>query len=400
MTAITEGAHSDLLNQLNKKSTVSDKIAFIHQVVRGNYGFVHRIGVAVYERQSDMLKTFAHSNDGDNPLGNYQCRLSEAGSLYRIFREGRPRVVNDLTPGSGREHTRRIMAHGYRASYTVPMFQDDRLTGFVFFNSREAGVFREDGLPYLDMIARLISLLVSVELSRVQTLYGALRMATCFSGHKDPETGAHLERMARFSRLIAGDVARDYGLTDEFVEAVFWFAPMHDVGKIAIPDRIIRKPGKLTEEEFAVMRTHTTRGRQIVAAMLGHFNLDRAGLVSMIGNIAECHHENMDGSGYPRGLKGDEIPVEARIVAVADVFDALTSERCYKQAWSNEEACEALAAMATWKLDARCVQALVNRAEEVRAIQAEFRDEQETLPAGALPCLALPADVSILDAIR
>ncbi|WP_298399752.1 HD domain-containing phosphohydrolase [uncultured Azonexus sp.] len=371
--------HQDLLNRLNEKLTMSEKIGFLHRVLRQRCEFVHRIGIAVYDPQDDMLQTFAHSTNGENPLGNYQCRLRDAKSLYRISLDGKPRVINDMSvfARSRKTHARKLNTHGYQASYTVPIYQNGQLGGFVFFNSRQAGVFDESSLPYLDMIARLVSLLVNMELKQVQVLLGALRTATCFSGHKDPETGAHLARMARFSRLIANAVARDYRLEDEFVEAVFWFAPMHDIGKIAIPDEILRKPGKLTEGEMAVMKTHTTKGREMIESMLGNFGLEEFGYTDLVCHIAECHHENYDGSGYPYGLIGEDIPIEARIVAVADVFDALTSKRSYKEAWSNEEAFDALRKMATWKLDPRCVEALIACREEIVEIQAAFRDEHE-----------------------
>lgn len=386
MSFATALPHHDLLDELNRKHCVSDKIAFLHRVVSKTSPYVHRIGVAIYDRASDMLKTFAHSTQGDNPLRNYQCRLSEVKSLQQIAEDALPRVVNDLVTLSGPgEHTRRICSAGFRSSYTIPIYHNEQLTGFVFFNSRDPDVFQEDRLAYLDTMARLISLLVSVELQQVQTLYGALKMATSFSGHKDPETGAHLERMARFSRLIAQGVATEYGLSDEFVEAIFWFAPMHDVGKIAIPDVIMRKPGKLSDDEFAIMKTHATRGREIIRSMLGNFNLDASSMGEMIGNIAEFHHENFDGSGYPQGLKDMEIPIEARIIAVADVFDALTSERCYKPAWSNEEAFAALRDMATWKLDPICVDALCRCPEIIREIQTCFRDEPEATQASEVP---------------
>lgn len=379
MTTRIESDHPDLFNQLNKKITVSAKIDFIHRVVRQRCSFIHRIGVAVYDAKTDSLRTFAHSTDGDNPLPLYQSKLRDSKSLYRIHLEGKPRVINDLTVlnGSRQEHAKRINAHGFQSSYTVPMYHSEQLTGFVFFNSLLPGSFQEVSLLYLDMIARLISLMVSVELNQVQTLRGALKTATCFSSHKDPETGEHLERMARFSRLIANDIAADYGLNDELVEAIFWFAPMHDVGKIAIPDHIIHKPEALTTDEFEVMKTHTTRGREIINTMMGHFNLDHSNFVSMIGNIAEYHHENIDGSGYPRGLKGDDIPIEARIIAVADVFDALTSRRAYKHAWSNDEAFGELKKLSGWKLDSKCVAILIDNREKIVEIQRLFQDQHQ-----------------------
>ena len=375
----SECEHHDLLNKLNERLSMSEKIDFLHRVLRQQCAFVDRIGIAVYDPACDTLQTFAHSSDGANPLGHYQCKLRDARSLYHISLDGKPRIINDISvfKSSRHEHARRLSEHGYRASYTVPMYQNAQFVGFVFFNSRQAGVFDEKSLPYLDMIARLVSLIVSLELKQVMVLHGAVRTATCFSGHKDPETGAHLERMARFSRLIANGVARHYQLDDDFIEAVFWFAPMHDVGKIAIPDKILRKPGKLTPEEFALMKTHATKGREMIESMLRNFGLEDFGRHDLVCNIAECHHENFDGSGYPHGLAGDAIPVEARIIAVADVFDALTSRRSYKDAWSNEAAFGALHGMAGWKLDPRCVDALLANKASILDIQSTFRDEQE-----------------------
>lgn len=382
--------HHDLLNGLNEKLSMSEKIAFLHRILRQRCPFVQRIGIAVYDAPSDMLQTFAHSTEGRaNPLGHYQCRLRDARSLYRIYLEGKPRVINDLAvlKKSRHAHAQKIAEHGYRASYTVPIYHNGQLGGFVFFNSCQADVFDETSLPYLDMIARLVSLLVSLELKQVMVLQGALRTATCFSGHKDPETGAHLERMARFSRLIANGVATHYGLNDEFVEAVFWFAPMHDIGKMAIPDEILRKPGKLTEAEFRIMQTHASKGREMIEAMLGNFGLDDFGYARMVCNIAEAHHENFDGSGYPKGLVGEDIPLEARIIAVADVFDALTSKRCYKEAWSNQAAFEELQRLAGSKLDPRCVDALLRCTARIEEIQGDFRDEVES-PAPRQPAAA------------
>ena len=378
MTINAEFNHADLLNELNKKATVTEKINSIHQVVRQSFDFIHRIGIALYDSKTEIIRTFAHATDIGNPLPHYEAKLADAHSLRQIYLDGKPRVINDLSvfKGNGKEHSNRIDSHGYRASYTVPMYHNEQLTGFMFFNSRDKGVFKEDKLQYLDMVARLISLLVSVELNQVQTLQGALKTAICFSSHKDPETGAHLERMARYSRLIANEIAPLYGMNDEFVETIFWFAPMHDIGKIAIPDHILLKPGKFTSEEMEIMKTHTTKGREIIDSMLSHFNLSNSDFIPMLCNISECHHENLDGSGYPYGLRGENIPIEARIIAVADVFDALASKRPYKDAWSNKDAFAELKALSVWKLDQLCVDALVNNSKKVEEIQLLFLDEQ------------------------
>ncbi len=391
MKKIPVATHQDLLDRLNEKLSMSEKISFLHGVLGQKCDFVQRIGVAVYDPQCDILQTFAHSSEGANPLASYQCKLRDAPSLYRLAMEGKPRVINNMSPSRAaeREHSQRLRDHGFRSSYTVPIFHDAQLGGFVFFNSKQPDVFDEASLPYLDMIARLVSLLVTLEFKQVRVLQGAVRTATCFSGHKDPETGAHLERMARFSRLIANGIAGECGFNDEFVEAIFWFAPMHDIGKIAIPDEILRKPGRLTESEFAIMKTHASKGREMVDAMLGNFGLRDFGYSDLVRNIAGCHHENFDGSGYPQGLAGEDIPIEARIIAVADVFDALTSQRPYKAAWSNDEAFSALREMATWKLDPRCVDALLQCRSRIEVIQVRFRDEEGGAPGQQVGAVGL-----------
>jgi putative two-component system response regulator len=144
---------------------------------------------------------------------------------------------------------------------------------------------------------------------------------------------------------------------------------MHDVGKIGIPDGILLKPGKLTPDEWQEMKKHTEYGSEI-------FRHSRTPVLQLSGEIAWAHHEAWDGSGYPRGLKGNQIPISARIVAVADIFDALTTKRPYKVAWSVEAAVDELQQLSGQKLEPACVDALIQSREEILVVIGKTRDEQ------------------------
>lgn len=181
---------------------------------------------------------------------------------------------------------------------------------------------------------------------------------------RDPETGAHIQRMAHYSALIAGQL----GLDGAEQELILKAAPMHDVGKIAIPDLILLKPGRLTPEEFEVMKRHAEYGYEILKD-------SQSALLDAAALIARSHHEKFDGSGYPLGLAGKDIPLHGRIVAVADVFDALTSERPYKPAWELGRALDFLRGNSGGHFDPACVDAFLARLDDALTIRARFQDE-------------------------
>ncbi len=369
--------HIDTLDDLNRHVPLKQKLVSAHRVINRSMPYIARIAIAIYDPETRLLKTFIHSSGDDHPLDNYQALIDDAPSLKHILDKGRPRVINNMLTfdKSDKEHNRRLGRAGYAASYTMPIFNNGDFLGFIFFNSFETDVFDEHALSQLDVFGHLVSLMIIGELSNIHTLAAALKTSGRLTHMRDPETGSHLDRMSRYSRLIASALSEKYELEDDYIEHIFMFSPLHDIGKIGIPDDVLMKPGRLDTEEMEIMKQHTVKGRQIIDEILYNFGLDGVDYVNILRNIAEFHHEAVNGAGYPAGRKGSEIPLEARIVAVADIFDALTSRRCYKDAWSNEEAFKTLTMLAGEKLDQDCVNALLDNIEEIEKIQAQFRQD-------------------------
>ncbi len=181
--------------------------------------------------------------------------------------------------------------------------------------------------------------------------------------YKDPETGAHISRVAHYSRLITEKL----GESEESRDLIFYAAPLHDIGKIGIPDSILTKNGPLTEEEFEIMKTHTIKGCEMLKDARSHYL--KAGSV-----IALSHHERFDGTGYPYGLKGADIPLFGRIVALADVFDAVMSKRPYKEPWPMEKALELIYEQRGLHFDPDIADVFLKNTDEVRKIHRDYSD--------------------------
>lgn len=188
------------------------------------------------------------------------------------------------------------------------------------------------------------------------------------SEYRDLETGMHIKRMSHYSAKLAEIL----GLSADEVELILYASPLHDIGKVAIPDQILLKPGRFTPEEFEIMKLHATLGGKMLESD-GHYPVIEAGRI-----IALQHHEKIDGTGYPRGLLGEEIHIYARIVSIADVFDALSSERVYKKAFSIEQTVEIIKEGSGTHFDAKLVTLFVENLEEFLKIKEAFPDEEET----------------------
>ncbi len=196
---------------------------------------------------------------------------------------------------------------------------------------------------------------------------------------RDPETGAHIKRTQHYVRAIAQELRRaghcTHILTPSYIDLLFLSAPLHDVGKVGVPDHILLKPGRLTHEEMVQMKQHAEFGRKIIFSTAKAIEGDN--FLVIAGEIAGTHHEKWDGSGYPGGLAGEAIPLSGRIMAVADIYDALISRRCYKAPYSHALATTLLAEMRGTTFDPAVLDAFFRIEDEIKTIAAAYKDEEE-----------------------
>ena len=234
-----------------------------------------------------------------------------------------------------------------------------RLRAGLHAGQREMGEFERE-------ITAGAQRLVEQEQTRI------IQRLTQLSGYRDEETGNHMRRMAHIAVLIAEDL----GLDSRFREMLLLAAPMHDIGKVGIPDRILLKPGKLDVAEWAVMQTHTNIGYDLLKD-------SNSEMMRLGAEIAYSHHEKYNGKGYPLGLAGEAIPLAGRVVAAADVFDALVNVRHYKPAWNLGDAIEFMRRERGQHFDPACVTALLRRTGEVMDIQNQYADPGDSTPRAA-----------------
>jgi len=289
----------------------------------------------------------------------------------------------------------RITGYQTRSVLAVPLRgRDGKALGVFEVLNKAKGPFTEEDEGLLRILATMAASFIEtatlyedLRRSHLETIY---RMALVAEYRDQEDTGRHLRRMSRFSGILALGM----GLSFQEAEDIRYAAPLHDIGKVAIPDSILRKPAKLTPEEFEEMKKHTIYGAKML------INAESR-LLRLAAKIAVGHHEWYDGSGYPGGLKGEAISLEARIVTVADVFDALSSKRVYKGEWSVEDALKYIEERSGKQFDPQVVAVLRERFSEIlqardeenaRLIEDEASGIQQHIPLnGANPGHSKPA---------
>ncbi len=297
-------------------------------------------------------------------------------SLGDIIETGQPRIINNLErhikgkPLTG--YNKILLRAGIKSSITLPLMVSESCIGFIFFSSDKKNVYKEEHTRFLRVLSSSISIAFQKNIYIEDLLYSTLLALTKISEEKDKDTGEHIVRMRDYStklaRLMSKDERFKASIDSKFIADIEKFSPMHDIGKVGVPDKILLKPGKLDEDEFNVMKNHTVYGASVLREAENNIVKNGKSVFKMGIEIAESHHEKWDGTGYPKGLKGEEIPLAGRIVALADVLDALLSKRSYKDAFSFEKAKEIILAGRGSHFDPNIVDIFNENIEEFQLI--------------------------------
>ena len=333
-----------------------------------------RVSFALFDEDQNSLKTYADSAFWNLQQAHNEASMKELPVLTRCALLGTHRIIDDLTQLPSNKHIEMLLEYGYRSSAAIPCYENEQFKGFIFLNSRRLNVFSDqvvsDLAPYLDMI----KFCVMSENQIVHRIVDSAREILNEANVCPSDFIAHKERIAYYTRVIASHIAENYDFDDETVEHLSLFAQFHDLGKVRLPEHLVGQHQPLATDVRNQLHCYVQHGLDIVDEILEKLGYPQHPSVVLLTEIMAHHKEFLDGSGYPNGLSGSDIPISARIVAVANVFDALTVHRPHRQAWSIPLAILEMEKMVNrGQLDRQCVDAL-------REHQSEISTERERYP--------------------
>jgi len=369
-----------------KLHSLNHQIRDLHTQIREAIPQIDRISFILYDTHLDMLRTYAASEITEVSSDDYQqYYFSECAQLKEAAELNTSHVIEsmaELTLAPQPQHTKWLLDQGYQSTYFVPSYHHQQFIGFISFNSFKPHVFNIEVQQLLQPFCEEISHTINTEYSVINAILSSAALAReVYPGSKQ-DSDKHISRVSLFTHLIAKNLAYTQCFGDEMVEYIHLFSRLHDIGKLTIPDAILLKPTSLTPDERKIMQSHIDKGLIIIEKILADLGSPKHACIETLIDIITHHHEFLDGSGYPNGLSGDEIPISARIVAVANVFDALTSHRPYQQAWCVTSALLELEKMvAMGKLDGHCVNVLRDHQEYINQILSQYpeQDPRESL---------------------
>ncbi|NLK74274.1 MAG: HD domain-containing protein [Clostridiales bacterium] len=334
-----------MIENINNSSSFIETLNFINQTFSAFIPYSY-IGIALLDDDKRFIKASYGVSDGsikglpENIIGKF-WELKQT-SLWELVATGKPRIINDLEAYTQEKpitaYNKIIMDAGIKASITLPLMLSQEPVGIIFFSSNQKNVYTKEHIEILQTLATSIAISFKQNIIIENLIYSSIMAMAKLSEARDEDTGKHLGRIQEYSRFIAELLMEEEQYPAEidlkFVDEIEKFSPLHDIGKVGIRDGILLKPAKLTADEFEEMKKHPLYGAEVLEAVEENIAKKGKSIFRMAIDIAKGHHEKWDGTGYPYGKKGEDIPLSARIVAVADVFDALTSKRPYKEAFS------------------------------------------------------------------
>lgn len=339
-----------LISNLNDNSSFTEMLRYLYRTFSAFIPYDY-IGISLISEDKKHLKaSYGVSDSKIRGLPDKFIGISwpiRETSLCELIQTGNARIINDLEKYCENKplkpYNKVILDAGIRASITLPLKVSGEPVGVIFFSSARKNAYKPEHIKLLNTLANSIAISLNQNIYLNDITYSSVLALAKLAEARDGFTGDHLNRMAVYSRLIAELLYENNIYTDEinleYIERIERYSPLHDIGKVAIRDSILLKPGKLTDEEYNEIKLHTVYGAEVLRQAEKNMKSSKS-MFQMGVEISEGHHEKWDGSGYPYGKTGTDIPLSARIVAVADVFDALTSVRPYKPAFSFKNSLE------------------------------------------------------------
>lgn len=372
-----------LIQNMNNNSSFTEILDFINttfsKIIPYNY-----IGIALLNNDKTQLRASHGVSDGlveglpENLVG-LSFELNET-SLNKLIETGTSRIINDLEEYTSDKpiklYNQIILNAGIRASITLPLKVSGEPVGIIFFSSINKKVYHEGHLNFLETLANSIAISFYQNTYIDNIIYSSVLALAKLAEARDSDTGEHLDRMKTYSRIIAEILHEDEtyanDITLEYIGDIERYSPLHDIGKVAVADSILRKSSKLNKEEFEEMKKHALYGAEVLRYAEQNMKSQGHSLFGLGIEIAEGHHERWDGFGYPYGKSGTEIPLSARIVAIADVFDALTSRRPYKEPFSFEDSIKIIEEGKGTHFDPNIVELVISNKHRLKEAYNDF----------------------------
>ncbi|WP_305372293.1 HD-GYP domain-containing protein [Photobacterium leiognathi] len=361
--------------KISDNLTLKQKLDHLNTLIQDWYPDYVGFAIAMLDNDNNLYSVYRSQGYGVK-FPDFIEAIHKSSRLSTLRETRSPDIIDDMTchlPSIKHIH-QTLIRKSCLSSMATPIYnKNDEFVGIMFINARIPYFFRQN-LNFFNTISLIASLFINDDLNVKRSFHNIIKTILLISHHKDPETQNHLKRVAEYSRLIALYLGKRKLCNGHFIDAVYHYADMHDIGKYMIPDEILFSTKIYTPEERQIMNEHPELGYQLILKTLKQWGGITDDNLKIILNIIRHHHERFDGDGFPLKLKGEDIPLEARIVTVADVTDALLSHRPYKKPWPLSDVIKYLQEGSGKQFDPLCVEAITKNMAKASQIQNQYPD--------------------------